>query len=200
MTSIAVIDHGAGNLVSMTQAIRRVGGSPEIVDTARDLDAYDGVVLPGVGATGAAMRTLTRTGLADAIRSHRGPLLGVCVGMQVLFEWSDEDDTRCLGLLPGRVRRIRATPLPHMGWNSVASPAGGGDRDPTYYFVHSFAPEPTDRAIVTGTTTYGSDTFASTVSQGPITAVQFHPERSGQEGLEVIRTFVERCEGARDAA
>lgn len=195
-----MIDHGAGNLVSMTQAIRRVGGDPVVVDAAVDLDTFDGVVLPGVGATGAAMRTLTRSGLAEAIRAHRGLLLGVCVGMQVLFEWSDEDATPCLGLLPGRVRKLRSTPLPHMGWNTVTRPGGSADDDPAYYFVHGFAPDPSDPDIIEGTTTYGSDTFASIVASDSITAVQFHPERSGVAGLDVIRRFVVRCGEARHAA
>ena len=146
MTRIAVIDHGAGNLVSMEQALRRVGAEPVRIGEGTDLSAFDGVVLPGVGATGAAMRTLTQRDLVEPVMSYGGPLLGVCVGMQLLFEHSDEDDNPCLGLLPGGVTRLDASPLPHMGWNEVDGSAdpllAGIGAGRTFYFVHSYAGQP----------------------------------------------------------
>jgi imidazole glycerol-phosphate synthase subunit HisH len=203
MTSVAVIDHGAGNLVSMAQALTRCGAVVTVVDTADDLGRFDGVVLPGVGATGPAMRTLERTGLAEALRSFEGPLLGVCVGMQLLFEVSHEDGTRCLGLIPGEVRRLMASPLPHMGWNDVehdaTAPFSGIPSGTLFYFVHSFAPVPADDGVVIATTTYGNDRFASAVRRDGVIGVQFHPERSGSAGLTLLGGFVEGCRSQRAA-
>lgn len=204
MTQIAVIDHGAGNLVSMEQALRRVHATPVRMDSGADLSGFDGVILPGVGATGAAMRTMTQRNLVEPLRSYGGPLLGVCVGMQLLFERSDEDDNQCLGLIPGSVTRLNATPLPHMGWNEVdgiGEPLLAGiESGRTFYFVHSYAVRPTDSATIAGTTTCESDVFASVVRSGRISGVQFHPERSGEDGLAVLGNFVNECQDARRVA
>jgi glutamine amidotransferase len=201
VTSVAVIDHGAGNLVSMERALQRSGATVVIVDRATDLSDFDGVVLPGVGATGPAMRTLRRTGLDRSLCEAARPLLGVCVGMQLLFEHSLEDATACLGLLGGVVRPLAASPLPHMGWNDVvhdgAAPFTTVAPSAPCYFVHSYAPLPDDEAVIAATTTYGSDRFVSAVRQGPIMGVQFHPERSGSAGLAVLADFVAMC--GRDA-
>jgi glutamine amidotransferase len=204
VTRIAVIDHGAGNLVSMEQALVRAGATPERVTRGVDLRAYDGVVLPGVGATGPAMRTLDRTGLTDAILAFDGPLLAVCVGMQLLFDESREDDTRCLGLIAGTVERLDARPLPHMGWNDVshdgASPFDGTAPSTPFYFVHSFAPVPVDTSTILGTTEYRGRPFVSAVRRDRITGLQFHPERSGDAGIRVLASFVASCgESARAA-
>lgn len=205
---IAVIDHGAGNLVSMERALERVGAVPERIAIATDLDGFDGVVLPGVGATGSAMRTLRRTGIDDALVAHGRPMLAVCVGMQLLFEWSDEDDTACLGIVSGRVRPLDAMPLPHMGWNDVvgygAFPGGpdpsGEQRNGPFYFVHSYAPEPADGTVIVGRTRYGSDEFASVVRSGDTIGAQFHPERSGSAGLRFLEAFTRSCSEAAHAA
>lgn len=193
MTSVAVIDHGAGNLVSMMRALETVGAKPTLVRSG-SLSEFDRVVLPGVGATGPAMRTLHRTGLAEELRTFDGPLLGVCVGMQLLFDRSLEDDTECLGLISGTVTVLDAAPLPHIGWNSVRNETpsilAGLEPDPLFYFVHSYAVRPTDAGIVVGTTTHGTDAFASAVTSGPVTGLQFHPERSGGTGLSVLRSFL----------
>jgi glutamine amidotransferase len=146
------------------------------------------------------MRSLNKTGLADELRRFQGPLFGVCVGMQLLFDYSSEDDTPCLGLIEGDVQRIRATPLPHIGWNSIEeasdvvlsdSPSG----NPLFYFVHSFAVRPSDRRVIVGRTSYGEDTFPSAVRSGLVTGVQFHPEKSGRAGLAVLASFL-RTPGA----
>jgi glutamine amidotransferase len=200
---IAVIDHGAGNLVSMEQALEDVGATAVRIDEGQDLAPFDGVVLPGVGATGAAMRTLRRRRLVGPLRTYPGPLLGVCVGLQLLFERSDEDDTTCLGLLPGSVRRIRASTLPHMGWNTieeVSDPLLPATGSPTFYFVHSYVAEPVDRAIVTGWTTHDTDRFPASVRRGRIAGLQFHPERSGPAGIAVLERFVDECKDHRRAA
>ncbi len=193
MTSVAVIDHGAGNLVSMMRAIETVGANPTLVQSG-PLDAFDGVVLPGVGATGPAMRSLSKTGLADELRSFRGPLLGVCVGMQLLFDYSTEDGTHCLGLIKGQVRRIDATPLPHVGWNSVEHEANalfdGLDGHPLFYFVHSFAVDPAVPNVTFGRNSYDNDTFTSVALAGAVSGVQFHPEKSGGAGLAVLGNFL----------
>ena len=204
MTRLAVIDHGAGNLVSMEQALRRVGATPVRIDEAVDLAGFDGVVLPGVGATAPAMRTLDRTGLSEAIRAWNGPFLGVCVGMQLLFDRSEEDGARCLGLIEGTVRRIEATPLPHMGWNDVSHDgasilSGLPDQEP-FYFVHSYVPQPSDPSVIVGRSTYGTDEFATVVRRGSVVGAQFHPERSGDAGLAVLDNFTSACRRARNAA
>jgi len=200
---IAVIDHGAGNLVSMEQALDDIGATAVRIDEGQDLTRFDGVVLPGVGATGAAMRTLRRRRLVDPLRTYPGPLLGVCVGLQLLFERSDEDDTTCLGLLPGSVRRIAASTLPHMGWNSIediSDPLLPAEGSPTFYFVHSYVADPVDEAIVSGWTTYDTDRFPASVRRGRIAGVQFHPERSGPAGIAVLERFVDECKDHRRAA
>ncbi len=202
--TIALIDHGAGNMVSMERALVVSGAQVAIVtDGSVGLDRYDGVVLPGVGATGPAMATLHERGLVAPISTYQGPLLAVCVGMQVLFEYSLEDATRCLALIPGTVRRLTGTPLPHMGWNDVThgpdAVLGSGGPTP-FYFVHSFALTEVDNSCVVGTTTYGDQTFASAVRRDNIFGVQFHPERSAEAGLAVIGSFVATTVGARRVA
>lgn len=188
----------------MEQAVHRVGATPIRVTGPVDLSGFDGVILPGVGATAPAMRTLDRTGLSETIRAWNGPFLGVCVGMQLLFDRSDEDGARCLGLIGGTVRRIDASPLPHMGWNDVAH---GGDsilsglpNQEPFYFVHSYVPQPDDPSVIIGRSTYGTDEFATVVRRGPVVGAQFHPERSGDAGLAVLDNFTRSCAEARSAA
>ncbi|GMQ94044.1 MAG: imidazole glycerol phosphate synthase subunit HisH [Acidimicrobiia bacterium] len=203
MTSVAVIDHGAGNLVSMMRALETVGADPTLVRSGA-LGEFDRVVLPGVGATGPAMRTLNQTGLSDELRNYRSPLLGVCVGMQLLFEYSTEDDTECLGLIRGDVRRMDASPLPHIGWNSVEQTSNaiftGLGSSPLFYFVHSFAAHPSDPRLVAGRTSYGENVFVSAVESGSTTGLQFHPERSGAAGLRVLANFLDDSREVRDVA
>jgi len=203
VTTVGVIDHGAGNLVSMMRALETVGSIPTLVRSGA-LGGFDRVVLPGVGATGPAMRTLDRSGLADELRNFEGPLLGVCVGMQLLFDHSQEDDTNCLGLIGGDVQRINATPLPHIGWNSVEAVNStiftGLGSDPLFYFVHSFAVRPSNATVVMGRTSYGNDVFASLVVSGSVTGLQFHPERSGEAGLRVLANFITDPAEVRDVA
>ena len=201
---LAVVDHGAGNLVSISQALTRCGAEPEIVDEPSNLGTFDGVVLPGVGTTATVMAGIDSGGFTQVLRTLIRPLLGICVGMQVLFEGSDEDDSDCLGLLAGRVRRLEDAPsLPHIGWNDLEirprATLFEGLAHPVVYFVHSYAPVPDDESVVTATSNHGRD-FVAAVATDSIFGVQFHPERSGPTGLRILSRFVAACEKAARAA
>jgi glutamine amidotransferase len=193
VTRLAVIDHGAGNLVSIQRALEIVGGNPRIAETPRDIAGADAIVLPGVGATGAAMARLEQQDLIEALRAWDGPLLGICVGMQLLFDSSDEDGGSCLGLVPGSVRTITGRPLPHMGWNDVCTSGDplfeGVPSGSLFTFVHSFAAVPDDPSIVTATSDHGGR-FVAAIRDRTFLGVQFHPERSGASGLRVLENFV----------
>jgi glutamine amidotransferase len=205
MTRIAVVDHGAGNLVSIGRGLQRAGAGVVLADHPAALAGADGIVLPGVGTTGSAMQRLRSEGLVAALREWNGPLLGICVGLQLLFDWSDEHEGgECLGLIPGRVQRLEGAPLlPHIGWNDVtiANHPIFADIPPStpFYFVHSFAPVPADPEVVIGRTEYGS-AFVAAVASGNTVGVQFHPERSATAGLRVLGNFVTVCNGAARAA
>ena len=204
MTRIAVIDHGAGNLVSIRQGLEDQGAQVVVADHPKDLTAAQGIVLPGVGATGAAMRRIREAGFVEPLTEWQGPLLGICVGFQLFFTDSEEDGGLTLGLIPGRVRRLETVPrLPHIGWNDVQlgkDPLLAGIADgTTFYFVHSFAPVPDDPATVKATSNYGTD-FVAVARSGGRVGVQFHPERSGQAGLRVLGNFVDECLQAANAA
>ncbi len=194
-TRIAVVDHGAGNLVSITRGLQRVGADVTLAVGPDDLDGADGVVLPGVGATASVMEGIRAGGFEETLRTIDRPLLGICVGMQVLFEGSEEDDTECLRLIAGHTRRLSPAPrLPHIGWNDV-TPTGsdplfsGLETSPLFYFVHSYAPVPEDDATVIATTEYG-ESFPSAVRSGWVWGTQFHPERSARAGQTVLSNFV----------
>ena len=191
---IAVVDHGAGNLVSIAQALEAAGGTVDVAAHARDLSGAAAVVLPGVGATGAAMRRLHGAGLVEPLRDWPGPLLGICVGLQLFFETSAEDGGRCLGLIPGSVERLPADRLPHIGWNELSDRIpdplfDGVPEGATFYFVHSFAPEPAQPDLVIARTTY-TEPFVAAVRDGLRVGVQFHPERSGRHGTRMLSNFV----------
>lgn len=205
MTRIAVVDHGAGNLVSIGRGLERAGARVVLADGPGALMGVDGIVLPGVGTTGAAMRRLRAEDLVEPLRAWEGPLLGICVGLQLLFSWSDEHEGgECLGLVRGEVQRLDAAPLlPHIGWNDVTTTdhpifAGVAQGTP-FYFVHSFAPVPEDPGVTIGTTEYGSR-FASAIASGNRIGVQFHPERSATAGLRVLGNFVTFCAETARAA
>ncbi len=193
-----MVDHGAGNLVSITQGLQRVGAETILASHPAQIEAADGVVLPGVGTTGAAMEQLHEVGFVSSLTDWPGPLLGICVGLQLFFEGSSEDDSTCLGLMDGRVERLRETPrLPHIGWNDLLIATDdplwqGLPAQPTFYFVHSYAPHPANRRLVTAETEYGRR-FCVAVRDGHRVGVQFHPERSGANGLRVLSNFLSDC-------
>ena len=195
--SIAVLDHGSGNLHSVSRAISKVGGTPNVTAIPGELLAGDALVIPGVGHFGVCVRAIADRGLTEAILEFAAsgrPVFGVCVGMQVLFEKSQEDPQPGLGLLHGACIRLPQTvKVPHMGWNHVewthAHPYTAGIPTGTrFYFVHSFAPDAGDDVAV-GTTDYGRR-FPSAVSVDNVFATQFHPEKSGDAGLHIYENFV----------
>ena len=203
MTYIAVIDHGAGNIVSISRALAVAGVDVVVASRPSEIRGAAGIVLPGVGATNAAMDTLESAGLVPSLTTWERPLLGICVGLQLLFERSEEGDRPLLGILPGVVRKLRARRLPHIGWNDVSMQSdpifsGVSDGAP-FYFVHSYAPEPADPGLVVATCDHGSR-FTAAVRSGNRVGVQFHPERSGSAGLTLLANFVAACGHAAHAA
>jgi imidazole glycerol-phosphate synthase subunit HisH len=199
---IAVVDYGAGNLVSIDQALATVGAESVVARGPRDLAAADAVIVPGVGAAAPAMDRLRDAGmvqpLLDWIADGR-PFLGICLGLQLLFEASDEDGAETLGVLAGRTARLTDAPtLPHIGWNQVepvvVHPLLSGIPSPgEFYFVHSYAGVPAGgdaETAVLARTTHGAP-FVSAVARDNVLGVQFHPERSGRDGLRLLANFVE---------
>jgi len=185
VTTVAIVDYGAGNLGNARRAVRALGYAERLVSAPGGLRSDGPILLPGVGAHGAAMRRLTASGLADALRAEAAAgrrIVGICLGLQLLFDGSDESaGARGLGILPGRVRRLRcgSRPLPHLGWCAVA-PGGRA-----YYFAHSYCAEPADPAVVTATAEWG-ERFPAAVHAARIVGFQFHPERSGAAGLALL--------------
>jgi imidazole glycerol phosphate synthase glutamine amidotransferase subunit len=196
---IAVVDYGAGNLVSIEQALAAVGARPVRATSPDGLNGVDALVVPGVGAAAPAMERLRAAGLVDPIRrwiDADRPFLGICLGLQLLFMGSDEDGAETLGILAGRARRLEDAPtLPHIGWNQAElrreHPAFAGlGPEPDMYFVHSYAgvPDADAEDVVLAETTHGRP-FASAIARGNLLGVQFHPERSGDDGLRLLANF-----------
>jgi imidazole glycerol-phosphate synthase subunit HisH len=203
VSAVTVVDYGAGNLRSLRAALERLGADVRITSDPSAVGAAPVVVVPGVGAAGPAMERLRSTGLAGAIRraaAGGANVVGICLGLQLLFDQSEEGDTECLGLLPGLVRRIDwAGTVPHMGWNDV-TPAGGdalaGALPAVCYFAHTYVAEPEDSRDVLATTELDGRPFASAVARGRVAAVQFHPERSGPAGRALLAALLRRCDAA----
>lgn len=196
MTSgLAIIDSGGANIASLQMAIERLGVSADLTTNPARLRSASHVILPGVGAAADCMNRLRQSGLVNTIRELRQPLLGICVGMQLLFESSEEGDVECLGLLPGRVGRLprrEGLPVPHMGWNQLefdrSSPLLNDiERGDYVYFVHSYAVPLSERTLAT--TTYGAP-FSAAVQHGNVYGAQFHPERSARVGAQLLRNFL----------
>jgi imidazole glycerol phosphate synthase glutamine amidotransferase subunit len=196
-----VVDYGAGNLVSIEQALLAAGARVRRATVAGEIEGADLLIVPGVGAAAPAMDRLRSAGLVDPIRAWIDtdrPFLGICLGLQLLFEGSDEDGADTLGVLPGRTVRLEGAPtLPHIGWNQVERtrphPAFDGiAEDADFYFVHSYAGAPAsgtaDRATLA--TTHHGRPFVSAVARGRLLGVQFHPERSDDDGLRLIANVV----------
>jgi glutamine amidotransferase len=198
---IAVVDYGMGNIRSVSKALEHVAPRAEVLVTSdpRAIGAADRVVVPGQGAMPDCMRQLAASGAREAVVAAAGakPFLGICIGLQMLFEHGEEGDTPGLGLLPGRVPRFAVTGLkiPHMGWNEVVQARrhalwdGIADRS-RFYFVHSYYPQPADGALTAATCAYGVR-FTCAVARDNIFAVQFHPEKSQNSGLRLLSNFVQ---------
>ena len=204
MTTLGLVDYGMGNRRSMQKSLERAGATVVLSGDHDALRATDGLVVPGVGAFARAMAALDETGLTELIRERAAagvPVLGSCLGMQLLFERSVEfGETDGLGLLPGEVVRLDAhgLKLPHIGWNNVRwardSPLSAGLPDPTpFYHVHSFVPGiDLDSELALGVSDYGSE-FASVVGRGKVFGTQFHPEKSSRDGIALLANFVRVC-------
>ncbi len=194
--NVAIIDYGAGNLLSLSRALETVGVPARIVTAPAAVGADDLMVLPGVGAAGAAMATLRELGFAAQLQATRQPILGICLGMQLLYAWLDEDDCAGLGLLPGVVRRIPAAAgrkVPQMGWNRITWGADSQLAAEGFagYFVHSYYCETALPATQTAWTEYGGMPLCAAVHVPGIVGVQFHPEKSGAAGLALLRRAVD---------
>jgi glutamine amidotransferase len=200
--TIAIVDYGMGNLRSVSRAIAHVGGSAEVTAHPDAVAAADAVVVPGVGRFGACMRNLTERGLDAAVKVAAGsgrPVFGVCLGLQVLMDSSEEDDDAGLGIVPGRCRRLGDdVKVPHMGWNTVRWTArhpyvASLPTETRFYFVHSYAAD-VDAYTTVGVAEHGRP-FASVIASGNVFATQFHPEKSGEAGLAIYAAFVREARG-----
>ena len=212
--SIAIIDYKAGNLRSVQKALEECGATAHITADAEDISTADGVVFPGQGACDASMLSIRERGLFEIIRhsiDSGKPFLGVCLGLQLLLESSEEGEEPCLAILKGSTKRLPpektervGLKIPHMGWNSVSLSVQhpvfeGIPNDSYFYFVHSYYADPEDKDIVAGVTNYGID-FCSAVAWDNVAAVQFHPEKSGTVGLRLYRNFLTLVDANRKAA
>ncbi len=202
---LVIVDYESGNLRSVSRALHSCGASPLVSSDTDDLANADAVVLPGVGSGPAAMNALQQRRLVEPLREFANsgrPFLGICLGLQLLLDWTyEEAGSPCLGIVPGKVRRLRESngcgpslKIPHMGWNSVTlkgeHPALAGiDSGSYFYFVHSFYAEPSEPDGALGATEYGLS-FCSVYARGNVVATQFHPEKSGPVGLRIYRNFV----------
>jgi glutamine amidotransferase len=196
VTDVAIIANGGANIASLQFALDRLGASSRLTADAGELRRAPRIILPGVGAAADAMGRLAALGLVDVIPSLTQPVLGICLGMQLLFDASEEGDTRCLGILPGRVARFpdrAGLPVPHMGWNRVQPCAPtpllrAADAEPYMYFVHSYAAPVGPWTVAT--TDYGGE-FSALVSGRNFHGAQFHPERSSRAGQALLARFLE---------
>jgi imidazole glycerol-phosphate synthase subunit HisH len=203
MVKIAVIDYDAGNLHSACKALEKAGASPHVTDSARELAQADGVVLPGVGAWDPTLQGIRARHLEAPIKqviASGKPFLGICMGLQALFESGEEGRDPGLGIVPGMVRRFRPEPgitIPNMGWHQlqIAQPDCGLWRQlpaqPWLYFVHSYYVDPTDSQVRAGMITHGSQSVTVAIAQDNLTGVQFHPEKSADSGLQILANFVQ---------
>ncbi|MGN9775664.1 imidazole glycerol phosphate synthase subunit HisH [Micromonospora sp. H33] len=203
MSRVVVLDYGSGNLRSAERALEAAGADVTVTDDLAAAADADGLVVPGVGAFAACMAGIEALGAGPVIAGRVAagrPVLGICVGMQVLFEHGDEHGvvTKGLGLLPGGVTRLPARRLPHMGWNTVRPPAGsvlfaGLPDDSRFYFVHSYAVSDVAGLAAAGaavTTAYHETDFVAAVERGPLSAAQFHPEKSADTGAGLLRNWL----------
>ena len=204
MPTIAVVDYDMGNLHSVCKGLENAGAVPRVTDSVAELERADGVILPGVGAFDPAMQHLRSRHLETPIQqiiASGKPFLGICLGLQILFESSEEGQEPGLGIIAGRVRRFRTEPnitIPHMGWNQLhwnqpdlplwqhLPPQAW------FYFVHSYYVDPVDPQVQAASVTHGSQTVTAAIARDNLTAVQFHPEKSSTAGLQILDNFVQQ--------
>jgi glutamine amidotransferase len=191
--SVAIVDLGYGNIGSIAVALQRLGATVELTADRAQIEAADRVALPGVGAAGYAMGRINALALRDTLKRLSKPLLGICLGMQLLFEASEEEDTACLGLIPGKVRKLEPGPslaVPHMGWSRLdvtdeSCGLAGGDY---VYFAHSFA---CDDGPATIASAQHGRTIPAAIRKGNLLGAQFHPERSAEAGARFLKAFLQ---------
>ena len=196
---IAIIDYGAGNLRSVVNAVKNLGYQPNITSNPAEVIKAEAVILPGVGAAGSTVTSLKRLGLAEPIGNYIAsgrPFLGVCIGLQVLFNGTDENGGhKCLGAIGGQVKKLPSgLKIPHMGWNQVKQKVQHPvfkdiPDEANFYFVHSYYVEPDDKSLIAGETEYGI-AFCSVIARNNLVATQFHPEKSGETGLKIYDNFL----------
>lgn len=202
MTKVAVIDYEMGNLHSACKGLEKAGATTVITNSTEDILAADGVILPGVGAFDSAIGYIRERNLEGAIEraiASGKPFLGICLGLQLLFEASEEGQETGLGIIPGKVRRFRSEPgitIPHMGWNRLELTQPDHPlwqnlpSDPYVYLVHSYYVEPVDTSLNGAMVTHGSQTVTAAIAHDNLMAVQFHPEKSSDNGLQILSNFV----------
>jgi glutamine amidotransferase len=196
VTQVAIIDSGGANITSLLSAFERLGVTPELTADANQIRCAARVVLPGVGAARDAMSRLNKANLVDVIRDLTQPVLGICLGMQLLCERSEEDDVECLGIIPGIARKLPVTdsfPVPNMGWcatrPTVPHPLLDGiEPGDHFYFVHSYALPESEHTIATAS---HAEPFSAMLGKGNFVAAQFHPERSSKAGARILSNFLE---------
>lgn len=202
MSTIAVVDYDMGNLHSVCKGLENAGGKPKITDSPAEIERADAVLLPGVGAFDYAVQQLRLRHLEEPIKkaiASGKPFLGICLGLQILFESSEEGTEPGLGIVPGKVLRFAHEPgitIPHMGWNQLeltqpeCSLWQQLPESPWVYFVHSFYVSPTDKSVNAAQITHGSQTVTAAIAKDNLMAVQFHPEKSSTAGLQILSNFV----------
>ena len=211
---LAILKYKAGNQTSVHRALESLGIPNKVTDDPEEIEAADGIIFPGVGAAGQAMDDLTTGGLDEVLKAQiwsEKPLLGICVGCQILLDYSEENNTKALGVVPGECRLFNPSwtdyegfpiRVPHMGWNQIKLTKKCRlfkDIDPGswFYFVHSYFPAPEEEYVI-GTTRYGRD-FCSIHGRDGLWAVQFHPEKSGRPGLKLLANFYDYCKETANA-
>ena len=205
MKKVAVIDYGMGNLMSVWRAWQHAGADAKIISSPTEMSGADVLVFPGQGCIIDTIKLLKQTGFDNAIRewiAQDKPFFGICLGLQALFEYSEEGDVDCLGIFKGSVKRLRLPhqyKVPHMGWDNVEFKRDGNESmlksiedDDQFYFVHSYYVDTPQSEIVFGTTEYGGCKFTSAIAKGNLVATQFHPEKSQAKGLALYTNFLER--------
>ncbi len=207
MAEIAVIDYDMGNLHSACKGLEKAGAKPKITHRGEDMEKADGIVLPGVGAFDPAVENLRRRHLEEPIKEAIAagkPFLGICVGMQILFDSSEEGKEPGLGIIPGKVRRFSSEPnitIPHMGWNKLEFTQSNLplweqlSPSPYVYFVHSYYVDPAEESVKAATVTHGSQEVTAAIARDNLMAVQFHPEKSSNNGLQILSNFVSLVHG-----